>query len=420
MKEKYARVDLSKLNADLRKEFEGIKEDSDNFDPELVPIFEDNFKDAYALAEKHFPESIKKGGTVTKTRKATVKKPVAKKKATAKKEDKPELRGYSKSISEATGVTDQETLDKLEDYMRHEIFHSTLDWQTKAEFNKGAREALEMHKEIEKQGPQPWEFTKKDIGKKVYYTSTNNPSFDESYPPWTVKGVNIKDGKVVSLDLENAKGGKLSTSPVNVITEKPGKDLTPKSQGMKKAGYAGEIKKGDVFLWQDPGPNPDPESETEIRGVDKERGQVSYMESYASIVKGMDIDRFRKGIKKKVSGKSESSGANEVEECRKILNNAGYATKKKLSKDGKKAMKVKEPRPERTIIKDKVGDTFKTIMKDVSGSKEKDEKYGPMQKKLSELQDLFTKLFSRLNNLAEDNKIEDADKIIALLKKMVN
>ena len=220
--------------------------------------------------------------------------------------------------------------------------------------------------------------------------------------------INTETGERKSYRLDDLKGDKLL------------KDFTPKSRGMKKAGYTGEIKKGDVFLWQDPGPNPDPESETEIRGVDKERGQVSYMESYASIAKGMDIDRFRKGIIKKVSGKTEASGANEVEECRKILNNAGYATKKKLSKDGKKAMKVKEPRPERTIIKDKVGDTFKTIMKDVSGSKEKDEKYGAMQKKLSELQDLFTKLFSRLNNLAEDNKIEDADKIIALLKKIVD
>ena len=38
-----------------------------------------------------------------------------------------ELRGYAKTISEATGVTDAEDLAEIEDVMRHEIFHSTLD-----------------------------------------------------------------------------------------------------------------------------------------------------------------------------------------------------------------------------------------------------------------------------------------------------
>ncbi len=51
------------------------------------------------------------------------------------------LRGYALSISKATGQTDPETLAEIEDYMRNIIFHSTLDWQTKAQFNKGAREA---------------------------------------------------------------------------------------------------------------------------------------------------------------------------------------------------------------------------------------------------------------------------------------
>lgn len=53
----------------------------------------------------------------------------------------PELRGYAKTISEATGVTDPEDLADIEDSMRHDIFHSTLDWQTKAQLKRGAREA---------------------------------------------------------------------------------------------------------------------------------------------------------------------------------------------------------------------------------------------------------------------------------------
>lgn len=54
------------------------------------------------------------------------------------------LRGYHPTISEATGVTDVDTLEEIEDCMRHTIFHSTLDWQTKAELMRGAREAWEV------------------------------------------------------------------------------------------------------------------------------------------------------------------------------------------------------------------------------------------------------------------------------------
>lgn len=56
----------------------------------------------------------------------------------------PELRGYAKSISEATGVTDPLDLAEIEDNMRHIIFHSTLDWQPRKLFDQGAREAWEL------------------------------------------------------------------------------------------------------------------------------------------------------------------------------------------------------------------------------------------------------------------------------------
>jgi len=35
-------------------------------------------------------------------------------------------------------------LRRIEDCMRNDIFHSTLDWQTMRQFNKGARDALNM------------------------------------------------------------------------------------------------------------------------------------------------------------------------------------------------------------------------------------------------------------------------------------
>ena len=51
---------------------------------------------------------------------------------------------YHRTISEATGVTDSNDLEEIEDVMRHSIFHSTLDWQTKVQLQKAAREGWEI------------------------------------------------------------------------------------------------------------------------------------------------------------------------------------------------------------------------------------------------------------------------------------
>jgi hypothetical protein len=51
---------------------------------------------------------------------------------------------YAKAISEATGVTDPAFLAEIESTMRHEVFHSTLDWVTHEEFVEGAKKALEI------------------------------------------------------------------------------------------------------------------------------------------------------------------------------------------------------------------------------------------------------------------------------------
>lgn len=54
------------------------------------------------------------------------------------------LFGYALVIHEATGVTDPNDLADIEDSMRHDIFHSTLDWQTRPQLKRGAREAWEL------------------------------------------------------------------------------------------------------------------------------------------------------------------------------------------------------------------------------------------------------------------------------------
>lgn len=50
---------------------------------------------------------------------------------------------YQGLIMEATGVSKRDA-DYVEDIMREDIFHSTLDWQSRAQLVVGAREAAEM------------------------------------------------------------------------------------------------------------------------------------------------------------------------------------------------------------------------------------------------------------------------------------
>ena len=60
------------------------------------------------------------------------------------------LTGYALAISKATAVTDRALLARIEECMRSDIFHSTLDWQTLRQFNKGAVEAYELIKLIDR------------------------------------------------------------------------------------------------------------------------------------------------------------------------------------------------------------------------------------------------------------------------------
>ena len=53
------------------------------------------------------------------------------------------MSGYTKDIVEALDCKKSDAV-MIEYIMREEIFHSTLDWQTEAEFNRAARKAAKM------------------------------------------------------------------------------------------------------------------------------------------------------------------------------------------------------------------------------------------------------------------------------------
>ena len=51
---------------------------------------------------------------------------------------------YNKMIKEILNCDDL-IAEEVQEIMRNDIFHSTLDWQTKKEFEKGAKEAFELY-----------------------------------------------------------------------------------------------------------------------------------------------------------------------------------------------------------------------------------------------------------------------------------
>jgi hypothetical protein len=53
---------------------------------------------------------------------------------------------YEQIIAEATGVDDLEIIAMIEGVMRHDVFHSTLDWQSREQLADGARAALALLK----------------------------------------------------------------------------------------------------------------------------------------------------------------------------------------------------------------------------------------------------------------------------------
>lgn len=50
------------------------------------------------------------------------------------------LTSYQRDIIEVTGCRPEDA-EEIEDYMRNAIFHSTLDWQSRRQFNRAARMA---------------------------------------------------------------------------------------------------------------------------------------------------------------------------------------------------------------------------------------------------------------------------------------
>ncbi len=58
---------------------------------------------------------------------------------------------YRALIIDATGASPEDAA-QIEDIMRKDIFHSTLDWQTSVQLRKAAKEGAEILRELKEAG----------------------------------------------------------------------------------------------------------------------------------------------------------------------------------------------------------------------------------------------------------------------------
>jgi hypothetical protein len=427
-KEKFARLNLSKLPEDYQKEFKTIHEGTENFsDEDLISIFQENFDDLYNLVEKKYPDAIETGGTIKKTKPTKI-KVVRKKKDKEVGQQKPkyEYKGYAKMISEATGVTDPEDLAYIEDIMRNDIFHSTLDWQSKKEFDDAAREAKALMPEMKKAdaeiGITNW--GKRLLGKSGKLSvsdiefiedqlTNNEASTDEELITMFVVELGISEAQSKKWV---ARRDKYLNKPVEKrikYSERTKLKKDSRRQGNKQIV---KTRDGHEFDRQDPA--------NKGKSFYDENGKKWKCERYST---KLDECIFADEEGKEISGclrdmyvhnpVDKRKKGDIIDECRETLKEAGY---KVLShKKGSKKITRKEPRPEKEIIKERVENTFTPITKDLVKSDEAAKENKEVVEVLNRIQNLFVKVFNRISNLADDGKAEKLEKIEKLLIELI-
>jgi hypothetical protein len=115
--------------------------------------------------------------------------------------------------------------------------------------------------------------------------------------------------------------------------------------------------------------------------------------------------------------KEKISKGNLIDECKETLKEAGYTVKS--HKTGTKVIKRKKPRPEKEIIKERVGDAFTPITKDLEASDEKKAENKEVLNILRSIESKLTKLLNRLSNLADDGKSDKLKKLDELLSELL-
>jgi hypothetical protein len=128
------------------------------------------------------------------------------------------------------------------------------------------------------------------------------------------------------------------------------------------------------------------------------------------------------GTKPEKPKKEESPAEtkDDIAECKKILEMANYDVKSKTvkTKNGKKTIKTKEPRQDRTIIADRTKSVFTTITKDYASAEDKDANKDLLDV-VDAVKELMIKFMNSLDKLVANKDVDKIKKIMELLKKLV-
>jgi len=123
MKDKFARIQLAKLPADVKSEAEMIRDITENFsDPDLCEAAQDNFDELYGIIEKQHPEALKVG-KAAKVPAGTKKKKAEAKPAAPKKSEDP----YGFKVGDTVYIINDEEPYFDKDYPAYRVSKVTSD-----------------------------------------------------------------------------------------------------------------------------------------------------------------------------------------------------------------------------------------------------------------------------------------------------
>ena len=371
MKDRFARLNLSKLPESYKSEFEEMKSGTYDFsDEELNDIFRDNFNDMYDLVEKKYPDAIKTGETIKKVKPGKVKvvKP------------KPVRPGMPSGIELMPEHPIHKGEKKDEGFeapvsMRKKLSEEDIIFIESELVNDEASTSHEMVAHFVKETGMTEAQAKKWVGLRDKYLRLSVEQ-NIDYPTRT----GLKKAARKGTDIVKTMDGKEIDRKSSKNVGKTFYDVNGKAWKCKE--YNAKL---DDCILQD---------------ADGKLMSSCIKEMYTT----NPVQKREKG--------------NMVDECKDTLKEAGYKVHE--HKEGKKKIRRSEPRPEKAIIKERVEETFVPIMKDLVNSEEKKSENKELISVLESIQGLFTKFMGRVSNLADDGKIEKLKKIEQLLKEIID
>lgn len=358
MKQRYARLDTSKLPGEVKTRFSVIADKTRNFeDEDVLDIWEKPFDTLYEIVESKYPGAIKKGGVVKKERPAKVKKAGPKK--TEKEKIAEAIEKHEPTPAMKKKLSDAE-IEQIED-----IFQKTTSLN-----DEGLQMILVATVGLSEAQAKKW------------------VAYRDKY----LKGIG-KSGKKYS-ERKTEKKESRKKSDKNIVKTRDGHEFNRKDPGMKGKKFFDESGK-----------------EWTCKGYNLKLDECVFTDDSGKEITSCLKDMYvNNPVKKREKGDL-------VDECRETLREAGYTVRE--HKTGSKRVSRKEPRPEKEIIKERVESTFTPITKDLESSKEKKTENKEVIDVLDRIQKLLVRVLNRVSNLADDGKAEKLGKIEKLLNELV-